>query len=151
MEVTVAGRNSNSWRRSSVRRKRDMVEPNRNHTVFSNSVPPNGLAESYSWDQLWRQLSHVSFPVFLSQGKSCSKTSVWMCYRDGNHGAVKSLLSWLLGLCPAPATSSITAQWQWLLALLSPRTSQSEMMWNARPLPKCCPLSGFIWSQQNST
>lgn len=56
----------------------------------------------------WRPLSHV----FLSQGKSCSKTSVWMCYGDGNHGAVKSLLSWLLGLCPTSATSSITAQWQ---------------------------------------
>lgn len=63
----------------------------------------------------------------------------------------KGLLSWLLGLCPTPATPSITAQWQRLLALLLPRTGQSEVPWNARPLPKCCPLSCFIWSQQKST
>lgn len=75
-----------------------------------------------------------------------------MCYRDGNHGAVKSLLSWLLGLCPAPATSSITAQWQRLLALLLPRKQpirgDAECSALANTLPTLLVLSGCSKSQR---
>lgn len=166
----MAGRNSRTSNHYENRlRKEDLLssaiasdELNRRPTVSQNSAPAGRLAENrsqFSLDggqQMRRISSGSTCPMYhflfsFPRGKSCSRTSVWMCYRDGNHGAVKSLLSWLLGLSPALATSSITGQWQGLLALLLARTSQSETACSAQLLPESCPLSGFIWPQQKSS
>lgn len=110
---------------------------NRSRATTSFDKSPNGVAETALDMSSEGGCLMYHFLFSFPRARTAPRQVSECISPDGNHGAVKSLLSWLLAPGSLPHTNY--SIFEPAMTGLLPKTSQLELSWNAWLSPKSSP------------